>query len=107
VIRKGKVMATEIYRYAFSSDVPPEEIEASLLLAVLATESLHGEAQVRLDAAHYFDPARRTCVIDSGTAVGRDFNRVFVGFVTREFGADSFRVERLTKFHHAPQEIAA
>ncbi len=39
-------MTKDIYRYGFPADVPVEEIEASLLLSVLATESLHGEAQV-------------------------------------------------------------
>jgi len=31
-----------------------------------------------------------------GTPVGRDFNRLFLGFLQREFGPDSFRVERVT-----------
>ncbi len=88
-------MTKELYRYSFSADVPLEDVEASLLLTVLATESLHGETQVRLDAAHYLDTDGRACVIDAGTAVGRDFNRLFVGFLRREFGEDSFRVERV------------
>jgi hypothetical protein len=88
-------MTKELYRYAFTADVPLEEIEASLLLAVLAAESLHGESQVRLDVAHFLDTDGRACVIDAGTAVGRDFNRLFVGFMRREFGEDSFRVERV------------
>jgi hypothetical protein len=101
-----KAMTKELYRYNFNSVVPLEDIEASLLLAILATESLHGEAQVRLDAAHFFDQDRRTCVIDAGTAVGRDLNRLFAGFVPREFGADVFEVERindLSQQHH--QEV--
>jgi hypothetical protein len=98
-------MLKELYRYNFTSDVPLEEIEASLLLAVLATESLHGESQVRLDAAHYLDPAKRACVIDAGTPVGRDLNRLFVGFIGREFGPDSFRVDRVA--HHNPQSQEA
>jgi len=88
-------MTQELYRYTFTPDAPIEEVEASLLLAVLATESLHGESQTRLDVAHYLDPAKRACVIDAGTPVGRDFNRLFVGFLAREFGADAFQVERI------------
>ena len=87
-------MSKEIYRYEFDEDVPIEEVEASLLLAVLGAESLHGSAQVRLDAAHFFDAAKRSCAIDSTTEVGRDVNRLFVGFLQREFGEDVFRVER-------------
>ena len=88
-------MTKDIYRYTFQADAALEDVEASLLLAILATESLHGEAQVRLDAGHYFDPDRRACVIDAGTAVGKDVNRLFVGFLRREFGDDSFTVEHV------------
>ena len=90
-------MTKELYRYIFTPDVPLEDLEVSLLLAVLSAESLHGEAQVRLDAAHFFDSNQRACVIDANTSVGRDLNRLFVGFVRREFGEDAFRVERITK----------
>lgn len=88
-------MTKEVYRYAFNPAVQMEDIEVSLLLAILATESLHGEAQARLDASHYLDPDRRACVIDAGTPVGRDLNRLFIGFLRREFGEDSFSVKRI------------
>ncbi len=101
-------MSTELYRYVFTDDVPLEDIEASLMLAVLATESLHGEAQTRLDVAYLLDPAKRACVIDAGAPVGRDINRLFVGFVSREFGQDAFRVERVEgHLQREPQEAAA
>jgi hypothetical protein len=100
-------MTKELYRYAFTPGVPIEEVEASLLLAVLATESLHGEAQTRLDVAHYLDPTKRACVIDAGTPVGRDLNRLFTGFLNREFGADVFVVERVDEHDHHLQEAAA
>ena len=43
-------MNRELYRYNFNSKVPFRDVEESLLLAVLAAESLHGRALVRLDA---------------------------------------------------------
>jgi hypothetical protein len=89
-------MNKEHYRYVFAPTVPPEEVEGSLLLALFAAESLHGEAQVCLDAAHYLSPDGRTCVVDAGTEVGRDLNRVFTGFLRREFGEDAFQVERVS-----------
>lgn len=94
-------MGRDVYKYVFESSIDVTDVEASLLLALLAAESLHGEAQVRLDAAHFLDPAKRACIIDAGTPVGRDVNRLFVGFVTREFGEDAFQVERLD---HLPQQ---
>jgi hypothetical protein len=86
-------MATEVYRYTFMPNVLVEDIEATLLLALWGAESLFGQSQIRLDAAHFLDANRRACVIDAGTPVGRDVNRLFVGFVRREYGTDSFRVE--------------
>jgi len=100
-------MTKDLYRYAFTAEVPIEEVEASLLLAVLATESLHGESQTRLDAAHYLDPTKRACVIDAGTPVGRDLNRLFVSFISREFGPDAFAVERIAEHNPQHQEAAA
>src|SRR5262245_45178419 len=88
-------MPTNVYRYVFHDDVPAAEVEATLLLSLLAVEALHGEAEVRLDGGHAFDAARNVCVVDAGTAVGRDLARLFTQFVRREFGDDAFTVERL------------
>lgn len=99
-------MNSEVYRYNFVSALPLEDIEASLVLAIMSAESLHGEAQVRLDAAHFFDRDQRACVIDASTPVGRDVNRLFIGFVRREFGEDAFRVERVNQLPQThPQEV--
>ena len=85
-------MNREIYRYAFDPSVPPDEVEDTLLLAVLAAESLHGKSRVRLDATYCFDSKKHACVIDAGTDVGRDICRIFTGFVIREFGERAFSV---------------
>ena len=84
-----------LYRYTFQSDVPKAEVEASLLLALIAVEGLHGEAQTRLDAGHAMSGTFGACVIDASTPVGGDLAKVFTAFLRREFGEDSFRVERL------------
>lgn len=88
-------MTADAYRYVFQPAVPAVEVEATLVLSILAVEALHGEAQTRLDAGHAFDGGLRVVVIDAASAVGRDLNRVFIGFVTREFGPEAFRVERV------------
>ena len=88
-------MSREIYRYSFDSSVNIVDVEASLLLSLLAVENLHGESQVRLEASHALDAEGRTCVIDASHSVGRDLNRLFVGFVRREFGEDTFEVRRV------------
>ncbi|QOJ04884.1 MAG: hypothetical protein HRU71_01265 [Planctomycetia bacterium] len=70
------------------------EVEETLLLAVLAVESLFGESTVRLDASYSVDAPRRSCAIDASTEVGRSLSRVFTGFITREFGGDAFGIHR-------------
>ncbi|MBX3433290.1 MAG: hypothetical protein KF847_08215 [Pirellulales bacterium] len=100
-------MSVEIYRYRFVETIATEDIDASLLLAVWACEALHGECQVRLDAAHFFDAEARQCVIDAATDVGRNLNRLFIGFIGREFGPESFIVERAADPVPHPQEVAA
>lgn len=100
-------MSDPVYHYSFSKDIAVEDIEASLLLAVLGTESLHGESQVRLDAAHFFDLEKHACVIDAATPVGQDLNRLFLGFLRREFGEDAFTVERVDSLPPDQQEVAS
>lgn len=88
-------MQRDLYRYRFSASVPTRDIESTLRLAFLATECLHGESQVRMDGTHLWDPTRRVCVIDGSTDVGHDANRLFVGFLRREYGDGAFRVDHV------------
>jgi hypothetical protein len=87
-------MNREIHRYEFEATVPADEIESTLLLAVLAVEGLHGTSRVRLDAKYCFDPEKHACVIDADTIVGQDISRIFTGFAIREFGEETFSVSR-------------
>lgn len=101
-------MTKDIYRYRFPASVPMQDVEVSLLLAIWGAESLHGEAQVRLDAAHALDGDKRACVIDAGSLVGQAINRLFVGFVQHQFGAEGFKVERVDAVPtRQPQETCA
>jgi hypothetical protein len=97
-------MPRDQYIYSFNCDVPLHDVEITLLLALVAVESLHGETQVRLDAKHEVDADRRACTIDAATPVGRDLNRLFAGFARREYGEDAFRVDRVGV---APLETAS
>lgn len=91
------------YRYTISERVPIEEVEITLLLSLLGIEALHGESQTRLDAAHTLSAERHAAVIDAGTAVGRDLNKLFACFLTKEFGTASFTVERIEGRTRSPQ----
>ncbi len=95
-------MPDSIYRYYFKPTLDVVEVEATVTLAVLATESLHGESRVRLETRWAFDAKSRVCTIDASSEVGRDLNRLFMGFISREFGDESFGVDRVAGFECAP-----
>jgi hypothetical protein len=99
-------MLNNLYRYEFDDSVAIEDAEATLMLALAAVENLHGASQVRLDAEHALDPVLRVCVINAATRVGRDLNKLFAGFVTREFGAEAFRVTRIEAESHPAAAVA-
>lgn len=90
-------MAGAAYRYLFTDAVDIDDVESSLMMAILAAEALYSPAQVRLDAGHYFDAGSRKCVIAADSEVGRDVARLFVSFLEREFGPAAFSVERVDK----------
>jgi len=100
-------MNKEIYRYTFEPSARMPEVEESLLLAVLAVESLHGQSRVRMDASYCVDAEKRACVIDATTPVGRDLCRIFTGFAIREFGEAAFKVRRVDESPRTtqPQEV--
>jgi hypothetical protein len=88
-------MSTDIYRYKFNDRIPVTEVRYSILLAALAAEGVHGQAQVLLDAGYFIDEKTHACVVDATTPVGRTISQIFTRFLTREFGEDGFSVERV------------
>lgn len=99
-------MNGDIYRYQFAPDIPANDAEETLLLAVLAAECLHGQSRVRLDASYCMDAEKRVCVIDAGTDVGRAIVRIFTGFAIREFGESAFKVRRVDR-ERKPEQAEA
>jgi len=87
-------MTSESYRYEFCRDLSMQDVEESLMLAALAVECLHGRSQLRLDASFRLDKARRRCVVDARSPVGRAIACIFTGFLMREFGEEAFTVKR-------------
>lgn len=100
-------MHRTLYRYQLGDTAPFLDVQETLFLAVLATESLHGGSQVRLDASFCLDEDQRSCVIDGGTQVGQDLARIFTGFLRREFGESAFRVGRLVPEAAEPEPAGA
>lgn len=89
-------MTQQIYRYRFAEKVPARDLEETLVLALMAVESLHGPAQLRMDGRYRFEKERRMCEIDASTQVGVDLARIFTGYATREFGNGAVAIETET-----------
>ena len=85
-------MQPAVYRFSFDEPTSTADIEATLHLAILGAESIHGESTVRMDAAYSIDEAQRICVVDARNDVGRCICKVFTGYLTREIGGDAFGV---------------
>lgn len=85
----------KVYRFEFKQDVPSKAVEEHLFWAVFNAESVFGKPRVRLDASFLFDREKNVCVIDKTTEVGRHIAQVFTSLITREFGEEAFKVERL------------
>lgn len=95
----------ELYRYSFGDRISIQDVEETLMLALLGTESIYGAAQTRLDVLHSVDEATKQIVIDAATEPGLDLNRLFTGFLQREFGDDAFRVKRFTESRSKCREM--
>jgi hypothetical protein len=89
-------MNSHAYRFPFSEKTDLQEVEASLLLAVLAAECLHGRARVRLDVSFCLDQKKRSCIIAADTGLGRTISRIFTGFLCLEFGEKAFNVKLIS-----------
>ena len=85
-------MRPPIYRFSFDRAVPMDDVEESLVLALLVIQILHGDARSRLAISHAFDRKRRVCIIDATTPEGKDLSKLLVGLLSREYGPDSFVV---------------
>ena len=72
-------MNRELYRYHFAATAPMRDVEQSLLLAVLATECLHGRSLVRLDASFCLDNDKRSCVVPPN-------EKAVFGYLPESFG---------------------
>ncbi len=79
-------------KFAFNDSVSMPEVEATLRLALLAVESLHGEDRLRLETRTKVDRARHACLVDTTTEVGRTLAAIFGGYVRREFGEEAIGI---------------
>lgn len=94
------------YEYRFHRNVRMTDVLDTLDLAVIAAESIHGEARSSLETSWSTDPAIRVVTIDAANEVGRTLNTIFNGFIRREFERTYFTVTASHRSIHArpPEE---
>jgi hypothetical protein len=90
-------MSKTVYRYQFEREVPLEKAEATLIMAIIAAEALHGQAEVRLSMRYLFGDDKHACVIDGDNEVTRQLVLVFTQYLIHEFGEDAFQVTLVSK----------
>lgn len=90
-------MSSLVYRYVLCRPIPFPDVMATLDLALIAVQSLHGQERTRLDARFASDARKQTLAIDAGTPVGQALNQIFTGFARREFGEHALRIERVSQ----------
>jgi hypothetical protein len=100
-------MTVGVFRFSFSADVALDEAEMTLQLATFSAEGMYGVAQVRLDFGYHVDADHRLILIDASTEVGATVAHIFTGLLLREFGEDSFTVERVHSNQNQPEEAVA
>lgn len=88
-------MAPEIYRFRFESDACMKDVHESLLLSIFAAEGVHGRSCIRMDVAFFADDDKRALVVDARTEAGHTVARIFTNFLLRQFGEETFQVERV------------
>jgi len=87
-------MHRSVYRFTFAEGTDMQEVEDTLILAILAVGCLCGEPAIRLDAGYAVDREQRIVAVDGTTETGRAVTRVFTGLAIHEYGDESFSVAR-------------
>lgn len=87
-------MRDKFVKFKFDKAASMNEVEQTLRLACLATESLHGPDRVRLEAKFTVNRQKRNCLIDAASEVGKTLALIFGGYVRCEFGDSAVTMER-------------
>ena len=88
-------MNKTIYHYQIKDGILMSAVKDSLLISIMAVESLFGRSRINLEARFRLEKMNRVCIIDVGTLIGETIARVFTGLLIREFGEQAFKVERM------------
>lgn len=90
-------MKKQLYRVSFARSIQPRDIEETLVLSLIAVESLYGSTRVRMESRYHLDRDSRSCEIDTSNEVGLGLARIFIGYATLEYGEAAMFIEEETE----------
>jgi len=93
------------YRYEFSETISFEDALETLTLSRIAVASAVGESRARLELEQHIDPGERAIELGADSHSGAMLNRVFTGYLAREFPQGSFKVATIR--HQAAAAMSA
>jgi len=83
----------QVCRFKFNKSLSREQIEEKIAFAVVSAECTFGQAKVRIHASYL--AADNKVVIDVSSPVGEHIAEVFTGLLIKDYGEQSFTVERV------------
>jgi hypothetical protein len=103
---ENQVMNSTWTVFKFDPAVAMGEVEATLRLATVAAEGLHGEERIRQEVRTRIEPRPRACIIDTTADSGRTLAAIFGEYVRREFGDQAVEVSQFVTEVCIQREVA-
>ncbi len=88
-------MTAPIFKFTLDPKLDMDDAESTLHLALFSVEGLYGGARMRTEASYQRLIDEHAIFVDAATDVGRSLVQVFTNLLSREFGENAFRVERV------------
>ena len=83
----------QVCRFKLNKHLSREQIEEHIAFAVVSAECTFGQAKVRLHASYLASDNK--IVIDVTSPVGEHIAEIFTGLLIKNYGEQSFTVERV------------
>jgi hypothetical protein len=87
--------AIMVYMYLLDESVSAGQAESRMFLAAVNAENIFGEAQMRLDAKFRYERHGHVAWIDANTEVGKAIAKLFISYISTEFGGDACQVRHV------------
>jgi hypothetical protein len=105
-LQENQVMNSTWTVFKFDPSVAMADVEATLRLATVAAEGLHGEDRIRQEVRTRIEPRLRSCMVDTTADSGRTLATVFGEYVRREFGDQAVEMSKLVTDISIQSEVA-